>query len=503
MEGLLDAADVLAASVLNNEDDSLLEQQRPDFAIPEDFSNLTTAQDILTIRGSKSKGKGWFATKSIEAGTFVLVAKPVAMVMDLEDDSFREEETEEDPMESEDAEDIDEKDDKEPRVNELLLLQILVKLKDQPCLWTNSLSQLFPRNNQDLRKLPAWVCEDDSVFIQVESLIQQLAQQPALKDAAKEISKRLPLIIRYNVLSVETCPELLSYPGYTGHSSLSGVALYHLPSFFNHSSTPNCSRWAVGDIMFFVANQNIEADQEVCISYIEHDVLCESPYRRNLMLRMDFKDRGDGAESTSDLEATIPADEEAGPDMPVVDSDVQNELMGMDPFERLTAIEELMQQATGSKFPEEESEQQQIGEADDNVMDADPGSTWFQCDIQNLRILKAITLDGMGQTEKALNLWDEAVAFSHTKLPPVDESSVVMRVQAALCALHAGREVRAREHASVALQNHQILFGGGVTLFLRRFRRDLELPLRAANVANSTIAGKSGSQDPVDILWPT
>jgi hypothetical protein len=60
------------------------------------------------------------------------------------------------------------------------------------------------------------------------------------------------------------------------------------------------------------------------------------------MLSMDFNDgSGDSGGGGTD-------EEEEGPEFPVADSDVQNELMEKDPFERLSTIEELMQQAVGS-----------------------------------------------------------------------------------------------------------------------------------------------------------
>jgi hypothetical protein len=477
MESLLDAADALVASGD--------EPVRPDFDIPEEYAVGTTIHRHLELRESPNRGKGWFATHQIPAGTRLILAKPISMVMEWEEcsgDAMEEDEPDEEEDEEKEGDWEEEEEEREPRLNELLLLQILDKLKTQPSLWNEVFSTLFPRNEVDLSHLPTWVCADDTIFMQVEASIQELAEIPQLKDRAKEIARRLPLIIRYNILSVETCPEMLSYPGVGGHSSLSGVGLYHLPSFFNHSVRPNCSRWAVGDVMGIVTNQDIPNGDELCISYIEHDVLCESVFRRNGMLSMDFDD-GD----QNDIAPATSFEEEEGPEFPVVDPEVQNELMEMDPFERLSAIEELMQQAVGAKLPDDS-----VGGQAGDGMDA-TGATWFQCDVHNLRILKAITLDALGQTQKALELWEESVTFTETMLPPADESSVVMRVQAALCALYTGNDVRAKVHASVALQTHNVLFGGGVARFRRRFDRDLQLPLRPS---------KSGMESPANVLWP-
>jgi hypothetical protein len=464
-ETLLDQADALARSSP--------QPARPNFGIPDEYAQLASGvSSYLTLTDTPGMGKGWMAANDVPCGTLLMVAKPMALVMDWQDDTP----AIDDEMENDDEE------EKEPRVNELLLLQILDLLNEQPGLWTERLSTLFPRDD-DLPALPAWVCQDDDVFLQIEARVEKLRSNRLLVSHVPQIAKRLPLIIRYNVLSVETCPEVLSYPGPNGHSNLSGVGLYHWPSFFNHSHRPNCSRWAVGDVMFFYANQDIDIGCHVCISYIEHDVLCESAWRRNGLLGMNFDDADLEA-----MESSEPSPEEAeGPDQPVMDPAVQTELMGMDPFERLTSIEELTQQAMGMKDPSGGQE---------GAPEAGIASKWFLCDIQNLRILKAITLEGMGQSVEASKLWEECVDFVEGRLPPCDEASVVMRVQAALSAFRNGDVTRATQHADAALETHAMVFGGGVARFRRRYRHDLELKFRPASSNNES------SKDPVDILWP-
>jgi hypothetical protein len=229
--------------------------------------------------------------------------------------------------------------------------------------------------------------------------------------------------------------------------------------------------------MWFVTNQNVEQGEEICISYLEHDVLTESATRRTEMLDMDFSEEQD----TIQVE-----NEQEGPLFPVVDSEVQNELMTMDVMERLAAIEELMQQATGESLPQDE-----IAEAGEDSMEVGQPE-WFQCDAHNLRIIKAITLEGMGQSKEALPIWEQCVSFTETKLPPNDESSVVMHVQAALCAQHAGDIEVAKAHAAAALETHNTMFGGGMTRFRRRYERELKMALRpSADVMADTNA-----------LWP-
>ena len=199
------------------------------------------------------------------------------------------------------------------------------------------------------------------------------------------------------------------------------------------------------------------------------------------MLSMNFNDAGEGEDPDPS------AEEASGPQYPVVDPELQNELMGMDPFERLTSIDELMAQATGSKLPEEEM----AADEDEDAMEAS-GSPWFHCDVQNLRILKAITLESLGQSQEALSQWEECVAFVENTLPPLDENGIVVRAQAALCALQCGAHTQARQHADAALRTHNLLFGGGPARFRRRLHSDFQLKFRPQMPG-----------DPVGELWPS
>ena len=149
--------------------------------------------------------------------------------------------------------------------------------------------------------------------------------------------------------------------------------------------------------------------------------------------------------------------EDNGPLFPVIDNEVQNELMVMNLLERLSAIKELMDEATGAA--------EQIHEGKDAMEVNQCG--WFQCNTHNLWILKAITLHSSRQSIEALKVWEKCVVFTETMLPLNDENSVVvMQVQAAaLCAKHAGDMVAAKIHAIVAVQTHNIIFGGGISCF--------------------------------------
>lgn len=467
MEQLLNQADALLLTA--TEEDG--PESRPDFEIPQELMHLTSIPDFLQLQENPKKGKGWVSKQSLPAGTVLMVAKPIGWAMDSEEE-YNEEDDYDDNMEDDDENLTDPEGVYDSQINELVVLQILQYIQENPAIWFEKVSTLYPREN--VVAFPTWNFKNNDNSSKFKAMINEIETIPELQGKSKEIAQRLPLIVRYNVLSIETCPELLSYPGPTGYSALAGVGLYHLPSFFNHDARPNVSRYAVGDVMWFVTNQDIPIGQELCISYLEHDVLCESAVRRNYMLTLDFKEHQDADKEDFS--------EEDGPNCPVIDSEVQMELMEMIPFDRLEAIDQLLEQAHGNALPEGER-------IEEDAMDAE-GIAWFQCDIQNLRILKAITLESLGQSEKALDLWERCVSFSETCMPPNDESLIVMRVQAALCAWQVQKKERAKEHARVAYHVHNVLFGGGIARFRRRYLKEFCLNLRK-------------TKDSVEnILWP-
>ena len=473
---------------------------RPDFPLSDELAaiNRETEKLLQNKQSAEKKGFGWFARQEIPQGTVLMVAKPLAMAMDWEDEDDEDQNLDE----GSDDDAMEDGDDHAVSVlNSKITLQLLQDMQKDPAIWTGALTELYPRTEEDLAQLKesSTVCGNAELQSEIEAVLKSMRAHPQLKGDVDDIAARLPSIVRYNVLSVETMPELLSHPGPRGHAVLGGVGLYHKPSFFNHSALPNVARYAVGDVMWFVANQDIAPGTEACISYIEHDILCENSHRRNLMLQMDFEcaSSEDNDSKSQDIKDEAAGDE--GPTMPVVDSEVQNELMQMDAFERLNSIQDLLLQAHGQAFPTERKDDNNSNTDDDDVDEMDIADAgWFLCDIQNLLVLQAITLDGLGQTEEASKIWDECVEFAETQLPPLDESAIVMRTQAALCSFYMGsgddNKRKASNHAKKALAMHDTLFGGGVLRFRRRYQQEFALSLRGD--------GSRGVAAAVDFLWP-
>lgn len=213
--------------------------------------------------------------------------------------------------------------------------------------------------------------------------------------------------------------------------------------------------------MFFVSNRNISRGEELCFSYIEHELLCESEEKRTAILDMDFKDYDDNDEETASKKQKVAPKESKIRAGPMIDAMVQNEIMSMPAFERLDQILDLLNN------PEPEQ---------------------FQCDEYTLHSLHAITLDQLGRSSKALPEWQACIEFAEKNFPPIDENTMNLHVQAALCAKKCAQEMDvAKDHSKKALEMHAKLWGGGRDRFLKRYKDDFCKPLRPTPMKQMTL----------------
>eukprot|EP00571_Detonula_confervacea_P010954 CAMPEP_0172304888 /NCGR_PEP_ID=MMETSP1058-20130122/6257_1 /TAXON_ID=83371 /ORGANISM="Detonula confervacea, Strain CCMP 353" /LENGTH=564 /DNA_ID=CAMNT_0013016295 /DNA_START=81 /DNA_END=1775 /DNA_ORIENTATION=+ len=535
IDDLLDQAASYAKKLLEQVDD---ESEDDDVSFNFTHPNITSTADILngkhdlvkmrecSDKSSDGVQRGMYAKRDIKAGANLVISKPIVVCWDVEDDESDDEEDESDDEDNEeqelvegkkkahlgsdddsddsdgDGDEIDQKvaasglktaasdndaddnssdsDDESiqeatgAKRNGILILRAIEKIKQTPSLWTDTLSTLFPRDIETALNLPPWFCSDPSIGMEIEMQMSKTLPSLSLfskdgnEEVCKEISMRLPLIVRYNVLSVETCSELFVYPDVSkgGMASLGGTGLYGPEvSYFNHSCVPNVSRYCIGDVLFFVTNRDIVKGEELCFSYIEHEFLCENSAKRSALLDMDFEldDDDDGGRSGNERPnkkqkvAKMPSKEEEQVHYPLIDAEMQSELMATPQIERMDLINELLDQKV------------------DRIQD-------YQCDKYQLHILKAITLDGLGQTSKALLEWEMAVDFAVKNFPLLDETTIALQVQAALCALKCfemgNDRMRAKRHADKALKMHKSLFGGGKERFLKRYEKEFMCPLR-------------------------
>lgn len=448
-----------------------------DFPIPPGCGDYTKWMEIKT---SNKGGKGFFAITEIKAGTLLIASKPISLIMDWEVDYDDDENLFYEEEQQDEEEDHPEKILKGSKRNGMLVVKLLRAIKNDPLIWFNEIDKLYPREITE--DLPFWVCEssevDENIDKHAEDLKNSHHNSILTDDIVDEIRQRLPLIVKYNCLSVETGPELFVHPNQAqgGHVKLSSTGLYHEPSFFNHHSRPNVSRYAIGDVMFFVTNQQVSKDEELCISYIPGDLLMESSEIRSRLLDMDFEDESNNYEEIVDInKKTMDAKKE----FPIIDINTQDDLMSLDPLERLHEIIDLLNEVSkGTIFHEgDDGQQKEI--------------SFFKCDEHQLRILLALTYESLGSPSKALEEWKRCVTFVEKYYPHHDENGVALKVQAAISSFLMQDLIGAKLFAASALESHNLLFGGGVSFFLKRYSNELKLHLRPSPVTNA-----------IEFLWP-
>ena len=263
----------------------------------------TNEDSSIEVKDTIFRGRGLYATRDIPEGNHLIVAKPLVMVMswevsddedeidsedelDIDDDDDDEEDIDaeeylvdgsdevEDAFEDDEVEDDDEEDAKvaaktdhqdnqdssdvdddsidesmpsgEKR-NGVLILRLLDKIKQNPKLWTETLSQLFPRDEETALNLPPWMCSCPRIGMKMEQTFNDLLDLQLFpanenEETCNDIQLRLPLVVRYNVLSVETAPEQYShFDSEKGMVELNGTALFGPEvSYLNHSVSICC-----------------------------------------------------------------------------------------------------------------------------------------------------------------------------------------------------------------------------------------------------------------------
>lgn len=235
------AQNFLSITKLDDDDDASSDEsvQLPPLSLSIPSKHLTTLQSILDgdtmeVKTTTGRGKGFYAKRDIRMGERLVVAKPITLVMGCEVDDDDDDDSESDDEKSNNAKANGKKSNNRTRAddestessnnsidplsqatgtkrNGLILLHTLQSVIEDQSLWTDTLSHLFPRTIAEALALPPWICSDVTLGMEIESLMSNL---PELFDepTAKAIQTRLALIVRYNVLSVETSSEMFVYP---------------------------------------------------------------------------------------------------------------------------------------------------------------------------------------------------------------------------------------------------------------------------------------------------
>lgn len=147
---------------------------------------------------------------------------------------------------------------------------VLVSL--HPVVQARPASSRTPRQR---RTRPAW----RSMETDLEGLWSQM---PLISADERE---RLRSVLKLNAFSFATGDEQLCFS--SEYAPLSGVGLFVLGSGFNHSCSPNLSRYSLGDCLVFRTNRHVASGTELTFSYLAPEELRMPRHVRASFL--DFK----------------------------------------------------------------------------------------------------------------------------------------------------------------------------------------------------------------------
>jgi len=395
----------------------------------------------LALRRMEGRGRGWCAERAMAAGTMVLVEKPLVGILDVE-------------WRSEDWAGCDGAD------TTALFLELGRCFS--PGLGA-ALALLHPQPGFSAREEEDSASDDDEVRALAGKRVAVAQAWAAVEGLSEEEKERLRHVVRLNSLGFYTNSEQLCHHG--NFTALTGSGIFALASGFNHSCDSNLARFSVGDVTVFVTNRPIAAGDELCISYIESELLSAPQSVRSQSLNRDFTCECNRC-SAETGESFLPGGQRR---YLLVDEQLQASLAFLPPERRVETVQDLLQ----GKLPAEEADEE---DEEDEEARAEAGETGVLVilgkDSQELRVAQAVALMQMDKFADALLVWRRLAAFVCEHCPPFDEAIPVYAVQAALCALSLGDSGVAAQYAVAAAQAHRVACGA--ELFRWRYRAEVE-----------------------------
>eukprot|EP00929_Paragymnodinium_shiwhaense_P118959 TRINITY_DN90857_c0_g1_i1.p1 TRINITY_DN90857_c0_g1~~TRINITY_DN90857_c0_g1_i1.p1 ORF type:complete len:608 (-),score=163.62 TRINITY_DN90857_c0_g1_i1:109-1932(-) len=426
----------------------------------------------IALRDSPGKGRGWFASETLPAGTVLLAERPVSGILDKE---WRDR-----PWGLCDSADT-------------TALAIRLAQNFSPSV-AKTLRHLHPQDGQplpDLQGDDGSEEDEDGESAALEEAIEEAWSLPTVEGLSESQKARLRAVVRLNSLGFYTHSELLCHHG--NFSALTGSGLFALASGFNHSCDPSVARFSYGDVTVFVTNRELSPESELSISYIEAEMLCAPLALRRQGLNRDFQcgcpkcmtEAGQQSPALRPVDAAVAksdhTDEGTRPRYISMDAQVQAQLNLMQPAERVEAVEAALHGGL-----DEEGDVQGAGESEGGEEEKGP-CVLLGKDAQELRVVKATTLMQLKRFEEAVDVWRQLAAFTCHHCPPFDEGLAVYAAQAALCMLSASSSsssskavpadarvgLAAADYVSLAATAHRAM-SGVAALFRRRYRLEVE-----------------------------
>ena len=317
-----------------------------------------------------------------------------------------------------------------------LILEICQLASEAPeNFWNDSLGKMFPRTIAELQKLrnetKPWRCGDKKLHGLVMAALKGLRERYPRAEWSL-----LPYKVRHNAVDVTTSGEMLSYPT-SQLSRLSGLALYGwAPNTLNHSNTPNVARWHCGDVGVWKLIRDVQPGEELCIAYVASELLTADAahLRREMLAHFE-----PGVAEDHDEPKMKKRDR-------LLDAEAQDLILSnFSPSERLRELAELK-----------------------NLLSCDELQRW---------ILIALSHAETNDASNARRAFVEALQLAKRILPPLDEQIIVLGLHAARAALASYEPQQARHLLFDAVKRHNLLFSGGIGLFMFRFYDDILLGL--------------------------
>lgn len=419
---------------------------------PEEMSESPhfVVSSAIALQESPGKGRGWFATKTIEAGTLILVERPLVAILDVE---WRDE-----PWADCSSADT-----------AALGMELAKSFSRSVDLL---LEQFHPKEATSISSADS-EDEDIEALTAMEDAVASSWKQIDLSESAK---RRLQDVVRLNSLGFYTNSEQLCHHG--NFLPLTGSGVFAAASGFNHSCEPSVQRFSIGDLTAFVTNQKLEAGTELHITYIESEMLRAPKSLRSQSLNRDFTC------SCPPCGLDDPPELKTGRRTFMrVDAPVQAKLSLLSPEERVETIAAALQ---GQMDDEEDAEEEppEVDDEDDAgeaMKSAERRTVLLGKDAQELRVAQAMALMQLGRWEEALQTWRQLAAFACHHCPPYDEALAVFATQAALCALEMKAD--ASQYVKSAIESHRMAFG--FDCFRWRYQREVEESNVSAGVKDS------------------
>ncbi|XP_058096383.1 methyltransferase FGSG_00040 [Magnolia sinica] len=205
----------------------------------------------VQIKRSENCGRGLFATKDLEAGTLLIMTKPVAIGRAIL------------PEPGDDSGDC----------------ARMVMWKD----FVNKILDAAKRCRKTLQLIYALSTGEDEEGLEVPdlNLFRPETEESCFSEEKPDMGRILKILDVNSLTEDGTCAKTLGKK-----SGFYGVGLWILASFVNHSCNPNARRLHIGDHMAIHASRDVKAGEEITFAYF--DVLEPLKKRRELSKTWGF-----------------------------------------------------------------------------------------------------------------------------------------------------------------------------------------------------------------------